>query len=268
MSLQKLSIATLQKVQSYIRQSLQIPELESHPRPDAQGDNLDEIPEPSSLDGLGDLFRVGSTPDENVSTPNLDGRWFVSTVDAGRALTRLPIQLKPDLRLVTYLYRTEELGEGVTWAIPEQLGTTAELEAALATATDLDNPPYPEGALLKVMSGITGDRSVLSFVTASILRRELDEFGRTGSRCDWSHHRFIATVPKQREWKWRMTPPSDLLPKARLLPDGQAAVEFYTCRVVAPIGIYRHVDQYQARSYLAKSMDQPVATVPAPVVSV
>ena len=267
MSLQKLSIATLQKVQGYVRQSLQLPELEDHPRAEAVSDGLDEIPEPSSLDGLGDLFRVGSTPDESVSIPNVNGRWFVSTVDAGRALTRLPIQLKAGLRLVTYLYRTEDVGQGATWAIPEQLSTTAQLEAALSAATDADNPPYPDGAMLKVMSGITGDRSVLSFVTASIVSRELQEFGCTGSRCDWSHHRFIATVPRQRDWKWRMTPPNDLQPKARLLPDGQAAVEFYTCRVVAPIGIYRHVDQYPAKGYMAKSKAQPEATVPVPVPS-
>ncbi len=268
MSLQKLSIATLQKVQGYVRQSLQLPELEDQPRTEAVSDGMDEIPEPSSLDGLGDLFRVGSTPDESASTPNVNGRWFLSTADAARALMRLPIQLKPNLRLVTYLYRTEDVGEGVTWAVPEHLSSTAQLEAALSAAPDIDNPPYPEGALLKLMSGMTGDRSALSFVTASIFSRELAEFGRTGGRCDWSHHRFIATVPKQRDWKWRMTPPADLQPKVRLLPDGQAAVEFYTCRVVTPIGIFRHVDQYQSNSYLAKSMDQPVATVPAPVVSV
>ncbi|MEO0540702.1 MAG: hypothetical protein AAFZ80_07535 [Cyanobacteria bacterium P01_A01_bin.105] len=265
MSLQKLPIATLQKVQGYVRQSLALPEQEDRPRRELLPDGTDDIPEPSSLDGLGDLFRIGSTPDESVSTPNLEGRWFVSTVDVGRALVRLPIQLKPGLRLVTYLCRTAETGEGSIWVIPEHLSATAHLESALSSSTNMDEPPYPEGALLKIMSGMTGDRSALSFVTASIVGRELSEFGRRGNRCDWSHHRFIATVPKQRDWKWRMTPPTDLQPKVRLLPDGQAAVEFYTCRIVAPIGIYRHVDQYPVNGYLPKSMDQPVATVPTPV---
>ncbi|MEL6246901.1 MAG: hypothetical protein AAFY78_16500 [Cyanobacteria bacterium J06648_16] len=267
MSLQKLSIATLQKVQSHIRQSLRLPELEDQPRPELPTTEEDEVPEPESLDGLGDLFRVGSTPDETLSIPNLDGRWFISTIDAGRAFNRLPISLKPDLRLVTYLYRTDEDGGSVTWAIPEQLSATAQLEAALMSTTDSDNPPYPEGALLKLMSGVMGDRSALSFVTASVMRRELEELGRVGNRCDWGHHRFIATIPQQRQWKWRMKPPTDLQPKIRLLPDGQAAVEFFTCRVAPPIGIYRHVDQYPAASYLAKSIDQPIATVPEAMAS-
>ena len=224
---------------------------------------MQDIPEPSSLGALGDLFRVGSAPSELVSTPNLEGRWFISTAEPGAVFTRLPgLQLKPGFKLVTYLWRTESSGLGVTWALPEHLSDTARLEEALQSANDAENPPYPEGALLNLMAAIQGDRSATSFVTASILQRELKEFGLSGDQCDWLHHRFISNVPQQRQWQWRMKAPSDLVPKVRVLADGQAAVEFFSCRVVPPIGIYRHVDHYPVGHYTAKSINQPIATVP------
>lgn len=263
MSLQKLPIASMQKISRYVRGNLVIPELENNPPAEQTFEDLHDIPEPASLGALGDLFRVGSAPNELISTPNTDGRWFISTAEPGAIFTRLPgLKLKPGFKLVTYLWRNDTNGLGVTWAIPEQLSDTARLEDALQSASDADNPPYPEGALLNVMSAIQGDRSATSFVTASILQRELKEFGLIGHQADWIHHRFISSVPQQRQWQWRMKPPSDLTPKVRLLPDGQAAVEFFSCRVVPPIGIYRHVDHFPIGQYTAKSINQPIATVP------
>jgi hypothetical protein len=112
------------------------------------------------------------------------------------------------------------------------------------------------------MMAVEGDRSALSFVTASLLLRELQEFGRTGDRAEWVHHRFISSVPQQRQWQWRMKPLADLRPRVRLLTDGQAVFEFFSCRVVTPIGIYRHIDHYPIDHYVARSIDQPIATVP------
>jgi hypothetical protein len=142
MSLQTLPIASLQKISHYLRRQLVIPEREEHPCSEQDLKKLAEMPEPASLDALGDLFRLGSAPNELISTPNLDGRWFISTADPGAVFNRLPLLgLKPGIRLVTYLYRTAQGGLGVTWALPEQLSHTAHLESALQSASDAEHPP-------------------------------------------------------------------------------------------------------------------------------
>jgi hypothetical protein len=110
------------------------------------------------------------------------------------------------------------------------------------------------------MNAITGNLTPASFLIASLLQRELQEFGRCGQFHRWHHHRLIGNVPKQRHWQWRMEQPHNLNPKVYSLPNGKMAVEFYTCRIVPPIGIFRHVDRYPGNSYVAKSSNQAIAS--------
>nr|MBX2864510.1 hypothetical protein [Leptolyngbyaceae cyanobacterium MAG.088] len=180
------------------------------------------------------------------------------------AIRHLPgIALKPNHCLITYLYRIKRAntnhGGAVTWAMANQLSTTSHLEAALATTDDYSTPPYPEGALLNYMDAITGNLTPASFLIASVLQRELQEFGRCGQFHRWHHHRLIGNIPKQRHWKWRLEQPQNLNPKVHSLPNGKIAVEFYTCRIVPPISIFRHIDRYACNSYVAKASNQAIA---------
>lgn len=221
---------------------------------------LDETPEPDSLDALGDLFNFGGFTEEEVPKPNVTGRWFVSLVNPGSTLLKLPgLTLKPEVRMVSYLYRVADSGIGVTWAVPESLSGMAQLERALSQSGDRTQPPKPKGALADFMEAIEGDRTPASFVVASILRRELQEFGALGTFCNWTHHRLIETLPTQVSWQWRTQIPRDLSAKVRVLPEGQAAVEFFTCRIVPPVAIFRHLDQYPKEKYDGSSLDQVVA---------
>jgi hypothetical protein len=258
MAVHKFPVASVHKVRHYLRRHLLIPPLEDQPAPPA----LEEVPEPVSLDGLGQLFRIGSSQEEAFSTPNREGRWFISTADAGAVFAHLPmLRLKPGFHLVTYLYRTTTSGVGMTWAVPAPFSTTAHLEEALKAAGDAQTPPYPERALLNVMAAVAGDQSPLSFITASLLQRELQEFGYSGDAGQWCHHRLIGAAPPQRTWQWQIKPPVDLTPKVRRLSDGQTTVEFFTGRVVPPVGLFRHMDRYPVGHYVAKVTNQAVATV-------
>jgi hypothetical protein len=110
------------------------------------------------------------------------------------------------------------------------------------------------------MDAIQGDRSAISFVVASLLQRELKELGALGKSCDWSHHRLISTPPTQVTWQWRVeNPPKDLAPKVRVLDNGKAAIEFFSCRVVSPIALFQHIDQYQTDGYKAARVDRAIA---------
>ena len=261
MSSQQFPIKSLQTLRRSLKQQLVLPACEHAP-----GITDEDIPEPDSLASLSNLFRKGGFSHAEGSTPNTNGRWFISTADASVALKHLPgIALKPNYCLVTYLYRIRRAntnhGGAVTWAMLNQLSTTSHLEAALTNAVDYNTPPYPEGALLNYMNAITGNLTTNSFLVTSILQRELQEFGRCGRFHRWHHHRLIGSIPHQRQWQWRMQAPESLTPTVQTLPSGRITVEFYTCRVVPPIGIFRHVDRYQGNNYVARSSNQAIASV-------
>lgn len=258
MSIQKFPLATIQKIRQYIKSGLVLPESERNGQGKAVVEDVD-LPEPESLDALGDLFGFGGMMEPETTMPST-GEWFVSKINPAAVLLKLPgLSLKPEFRMVSYLYRAEGSGYGKTWAVPEFIAGMAQLEKAIADNERLDQPPQPEGALSDFMSAIEGDRTPASFVVASLLRRELLEVGAVGPHCDWTHHRLIEAVPSQLKWQWKTEQPKDLSPKVRILPDGQAAVELFTCRVVAPVAIFRHLDQYMADSYRPNSASRPIA---------
>lgn len=257
MPVQKLSLETLQKVQLHIRSELTLPKSESYPK--LYNLSEEEVPEPTSLGDLGSLFDLGESPNTQTYTPNRQGQWFISSINPASVLHKLPgLALRSGIRLVGYLYRLEKNGIGVVWAVPEELSTTAQLEEALAACRDHTQMPHPTGALVNWMEAISGDRSPTSFLIASLLRREIKEFGATGSRCNWVHHRLIDRPPTG-AWQWRTSLPKDLLPKISLQPDGKIVTEFFSCRTVAPVGIFQHLDQYTPPHYCSSHADRPIA---------
>lgn len=252
-------ITSLHTLRRALKQQLVLPLCEHEP-----STATEDMPEPDSIATLSTLFRKGGIIHNEGSTPNASGRWFISTIDAGAALKQLPgISLKPNYGLVTYLYRIRRAntshGGAATWAMENQLSTTSHLEEALRMAGDHNTPPYPEGALSNYMAAITGNLTAGSFLIASVLQRELQEFGRCGTFHRWKHHRLIDSLPKQYNWRWRMEQPKSLVPKVHNLPKGKMAVEFYTCRIVPPVNIFRHIDRYPANSYVAKASNQAIA---------
>ncbi len=258
MSTQKVSLEALQKIRQHIKNALVLPESENHPK--ARSPQKTDVPEPSCLASLGDLFHVGDMPGMTLQMPNDRGQWFISATSPGGVLTKLPgLKLKSGIRLVSYLYRLDSDGSSMTWALPEALSTTALLENALETSRGEENPPEPQGRLANVMEAIEGDRSPMSFVIASIVRREFKELGALGKNRNWSHHQLIDALPAKVQWQWRTQTSNDLSPKVRLLAEGSAVLEFFTCRTVAPIAIFQHIDQYSAGEYQAKGVDRAVA---------
>lgn len=263
MSIQKFPLEALKKVRQYIQSTLSLADSERQPQTWTGLDDADELPEPESLDDLSGIFAFGGQSVEDSSMAHSRGHWFVSTVNPGTTLLKLPgLRLKPELRLVSYLYRSEEDGAGLIVAVPKFLSTTAYLEKALQQSSSLSHPPKPAQALSHFMQAVEGDRSPLSFVVASIVRREFQEFGAMGKRCNWSHHRLINAIPPQAKCQWRLEhPPKDLSPKAKISSDGQAAVEFFSYRSGSTIVLYRHFDQYMAGQYTSTSLDKAIAII-------
>lgn len=258
MSIQRFPIAAVRQVRQYIQNALTVDDDKQQVW--AGLDEVDNIPEPESLDDLSGVFAFGGLSPEEIAAPRSRAYWSISTVNPSAALLKLPgLQLKPTWRLVSYLYRDGESGAGLILALPAALATTAHLQKSLDGS--LKQPPTPTGALADVMEAIDGNRSAVSFLMASIFNRELREFGASGNFRNWTHHRLIDAIPTQVKWQWQTEQPKDLAPKAKVMPNGQAIVEFFTCRVSSGVAIYRHVDQYPADQYKPKRLDKPIATV-------
>lgn len=258
MPVQKFPLEIIQKIRQHMVANLTIPTAENVPTAWSQLDDGDDVPEPDSLSDLGNLFNFGAPPEMETHAPNTDGKWFISSVNPGAALSKLPgLKLKPNTRLVGYLHRTQTDGRGIIWALPESLSTTSHLEKVLSAT---QQPPRPDGAYADVMEAIEGDHSPASYLIASILRREFQEFGAKGKACRWSHHRLIQTLPPQLTWQWQVAASKDLSPKVLITPEAKkVAIEFFTCRTVAPVAIYQHIDQYPLEQYKATPMDRVVA---------
>lgn len=264
MALKIFSLDVVQKVRQHICTQLVLPPSEQEPPGQEMGVSANTIAL-DSLDALGELFRVGGFADDNLPAPNNQGRWFVSTIDPGAAINKLPgLSLKPGVRLITYLQRRSAGGMGVTWALPDLMSTTAQLEAALESAGNGSIPPHPKGALSHVMDGLTGERITPSFIAASLLLREWKELGRTGPNRRWSHHRLIAQVPSHQNWQWRTQIPTNLSPKVKIQPDQSVLVEFYSFRMAQPVSVFRHRDHYLAKTYRPRTQDQAIALLEEP----
>ncbi|MBW4651499.1 MAG: hypothetical protein KME20_00315 [Kaiparowitsia implicata GSE-PSE-MK54-09C] len=262
MTIQKFSLDALQRVRQFIQGGLTIPDLEKQ----AQATQQDDMPEPESVDDLSGLFSFGGASLAGQSSATVAERWILSTVNPAAPLLKLPgLVLRQDHRLVAYVYRNRSGSVGVVWAIPETLSHTANLTKALAALTDAKTPPKPKGALPHYMEAIEGDRTPVSYLIASMLKRELREFGASGDRRNWSYHKLTDTVPTTEQWAWQAAAPKDLSPKVRLLPDGKAAVEFFSIRNTMPRRLYRHLDQYPTQSYRAQSADKPIAVAQSAV---
>jgi hypothetical protein len=263
MIIQRIPLETLKKVRQYIQDTLSLSETERQPKTWSQLNENSEPPEPESLDDLSGIFTFGGLSVEDCADSTSRHCWFISTVNPADALLKLPgLSLKTAFRLISYLYRSGEDGVGLVFAVPESHSTMAQLEKPLQNCKDLMHLPKPDRALPQFMDAIDGDRSPLSFAIASIFRRELQEFGALGKRCQWSHHQLVDTLPSQLNCQWRVnSPPRDLSIKVKVLPDGQAAVEFFTYCSGNPIVIYRHLDQYPAQRYQPNSMDKAIALI-------
>ncbi len=257
MATQLIPLASLRKMRSHIRGVLTLPALEKDPSSPVTNQEA-----PSTLGELVSMFQAPTALDSVSETaPNAEGRWFVSSVNPGDALLQLKgLTVKPGLKLVPYLLRTADGGVGHVCAVPENSSSTTALESALPEGTEWHYPPYPQGSLSNTMMALDGDRSSASYMIASMLLREIKEFGATGKDCQFTHHRIIDKIPSQLPWRWKGKTPKNLSPKVNVTQKG-AAVEFYSCRTQKPYALFHHLDIYSADHYMPESKDNVVAVV-------
>ena len=209
--------------------------------------------------------------------PSAEG-WSKSPVDPADVLKLFkPLRLKSGLALCGDVFNETTIGVGKVWAVPTG--------AVLLGSDHSGLPSKPAGALNSVMEGITGDGSAWSYLCASILSRELAEFGARWHRCDWTTHTLLGADPLtvgsarrdassndatdgyakgqlpavgESGWKWLAPLPGQWRPSVSVTCDSVTVV-FYTYSPLGQEGIYRHVDRYSPGSYVASPQTVKIA---------
>ena len=145
-----------------------------------------------------------------LARPSRDGPegWSKSNVDPMKVLAvfKESLWIKDGLILRAYQFRDGMgNGNGVVWAMPVDADCPEPSECRRQRDRFLQ-PPKPPAALADMMKAIDGDGSPWSYLCASLLARELAEFGAMWHGCGWSEHAILGTNPftaKKGRGTWR-----------------------------------------------------------------
>ena len=208
--------------------------------------------------------------------------WSKSTVDPMAVLAVFkPLRIKEGFILRAYQFHSGGNGNGFVWAMPVDSDFPDPDECPRLEDAFLE-PPKPPAALDDVMDAIDGDGSSWSYLCASILARELREFGAMWHGCSWSTHTVLGVNPwnptrgKKKsdvshwmtpltEWVWAERSPKAWSPSVDA-HEAATVVTFYTFSQLGQEAIYRHSDTYKPGSYRFKTERTEIATGPGGVV--
>ena len=178
------------------------------------------------------------------------------------------LRLKTGFALHAYVFREGGNGNGIIWAVPADAPLLAPSECPTIEDKWLQ-PPRPPRAV-PLMQAIEGDGSPWSYLSASILRREAEEFGALWHGCVWSDQTILWKPPRQTDgqsesgdgwwlgdppvgnWTWREAVPRTWKPTYADMGTTREVV----LHIHNPIGqneIYRATDTYPAGSYDGKT---------------
>ena len=124
-------------------------------------------------------------------------------------------------------------------------------------------PPKPPESLDDFMEAIDGDDSPWSYLSASLVKRELTEFGAMWHGCDWSTHRILGSGPLKsdggsasveaprgspEDWLWQYDEPDEWHPTVKM-DNAEVTVMFYTYSGLGRDAIYQQIDRFHRHSY-------------------
>lgn len=173
---------------------------------------------------------------------NTDEKWSISHSDPTNLLSAFPsLRLRPGLTLIAYEYYVGGDGNAVVYAYPDR----TPIPEPAHCPPDRDHwlhPPRPEHAM-DPMTAIKGDGRPISYLQASLLGRELAEFGARWHGCSWSTHELYGGEQLHGDWEWLQPRPGTYNPSLTIT-DAAVTVIFYTRSDLGQQTIYRHTDTF------------------------
>jgi hypothetical protein len=203
--------------------------------------------------------------------------WSKSKVDPAKLVEVFaPLKLKKGVVLRAYQFKEGGNGNGVVWAMPKDAEFPDPGQCPKVQRRDgFMMVPKPPASLDSIMEQIEGDNSAWSYMVASLLSRELWEFGAMWHGTNWGTHRILDSSPWQagthgnddpmsnpktaeQDWKWLEPKPKHWRPRVTIEKD-RVTVTFYTYTGYQNETIYRHTDTYKPGSYRYESERKGIA---------
>ena len=202
--------------------------------------------------------------------------WSKSAVDPNKVLELFkPLRLRKGYVLRAYQYKEEGNGNGVVWAMPVDTEFPEPKDCPILE-NHLLKAPQPSEALDDVMEAIEGDGTPWSYLAASLLRREMSEFGAAWHGVHWSLHFVLDEDPgmadppkpdepaldrpttKAVEWTWLEEAPKDWRPRVAVDKD-RVTVTLYTYCGLETQRLFQYTDTYKPGKLRAKTEEKVIA---------
>jgi hypothetical protein len=199
--------------------------------------------------------------------------WSVSPVSPmGLVAVFDTLRLKPGMTLHAYQYRAGDNGNGVVWAMPEHVPLPPP--DACPRIEEFLDAPKPHEALDDVMEAIDGDGSPISYLSASLLARELREFGARWHGVSWGACRMLGRRPATRpgthshqtaaapndEDRWTWLQPAPAVWPPRVIESGaKVTVKLHVLDPVGAETIRQLTDTYRADRYTCTTTEVDLA---------
>jgi hypothetical protein len=181
------------------------------------------------------------------------------------------LQLNAGYRVRGSLFQNGGNGNGFLWAV--KIGKSNKKSPRLVGMPRPDMglvlPALrPDDACSDTMEAITGNFSPFSYLEASILKRELQEFGASWHGLNWCTYKILASPddacrgliggggPEQ--WSWTARKFNDLRPRVNVKSD-KVVVTFHARSDLGCAHINRFEDTFKSDSYVSTSTQTEVA---------
>lgn len=183
------------------------------------------------------------------------------------------LRLKPGLVLRAYECHQAPNSWGIVWAMP------ASTLLPEPRPNGNGRPPKPQGALDDVMEAIEGDGTPYSYLCASLLARELEQFATISPESEWLNCFVLDADPwrsdngiahtlagqgfkrEQQNWSWAGQKPDQWRPTV-CMSQRSATVIFHVFSGVGRQRIITIEDRYLRGSYTFNRRERAVANGP------
>ncbi len=181
--------------------------------------------------------------------------------------------MKSGLALRAYVFREGLNGNGVVYAMP--IDEAQPLPEACPRLDEFLSPPKPAAALDNVMQAIVSDGSPFSYMSASLLAREIGEFGASWHGISWGVAKIIGRRPPEveqhtivqftdtHELQSKLTlcgpPPRSWRPEVTQTAEG-VEVSFCVLNIVGVETITRLTDTYANGGYAFATTEETIAS--------
>ena len=153
-------------------------------------------------------------------------------------------------------------GIGIVWALPVS-AEFPEPDSCTRLEGRFGKPPKPPQALGDFMEAIDGDGTPLSFLSASLLSRELHDFGSQWHGVGWGNVKLLSSDPwsdpsnagsdlvevLDGEWEWESPKPDNWQPRVEV-GTNTATVSFIGYSGLGRYRIFRITDRYKTGAYV------------------